>query len=147
MTFFQSLFQTYEANADRVGKVELKYVRGQAIPFMLLPVSHMTQTAHIEVRLTRSGEWIEAVVLPKVNTVIPFTEQSGMRAGKSFMPHMLHDKLMYVAGDMIRTRAKRKRKVLTGISSSLPIGVNSQIVRPKFMRFMRMCKRHGSSKI
>ncbi|WP_010304482.1 type I-C CRISPR-associated protein Cas8c/Csd1 [Kurthia senegalensis] len=99
MTFFQSLLQTYEANADRVGKVELKYVRGQAIPFMLLPVSHMTQTAHIEVRLTCSGEWITAVVLSKVNTVIPFTEQSGMRAGKSFMPHMLHDKLMYVAGD------------------------------------------------
>jgi CRISPR-associated protein Csd1 len=98
MSWLLNLYETYQSNLDRVGKIELK---ANEQSYMLLPISHTTQTAHIEVRVTEDGEFHSAEVVDKgrANTVIPCTEESASRAGAKVAPYPLHDKLGYVAGD------------------------------------------------
>ncbi len=68
---------------------------------VLLPVSHSTANAQIEVTLRADGTFDNAVQLTKeegLNTIIPVTEDSGVRtSGICAMP--LADKLIYIAGD------------------------------------------------
>lgn len=101
MNYLDALCTTYDRYSDRAGEEEIKAIKDREISYMLLPISHTTQTAHIEVLVTENGEFYDAEVIPKVNTVLPFTEDSGSRAGKTarLKPHMLHDKLVSVAGD------------------------------------------------
>lgn len=97
---WHSLFETYNHNEAVAGKTQIKkYRNGTEVEYMLLPVAHTTQTAHIEITVDTNGDFFNAEAIDKTVTVLPFTEASGSRAGKSFKPHMLHDKLMYVAGD------------------------------------------------
>ncbi len=71
---------------------------------VLLPVSHSTANAQIEVTLRADGTFVNAVQLTKeegLNTIIPVTEDSGGRtSGICAMP--LADKLIYIAGDYPR---------------------------------------------
>lgn len=100
MSYLKALYDTYEQNLQEVGEVRTKETRDQKeIEYMLLPISHTTQTAHIEVTVLLDGTFHMAKVLHKINTILPFTEESGSRAGQNYVPHMLHDKLMFVAGD------------------------------------------------
>ncbi len=68
---------------------------------VLLPVSHSTANAQIEVTLRADGTFVGAVQLTKeegLNTIIPVTEDSGGRtSGICAMP--LADKLIYLCGD------------------------------------------------
>ena len=98
MSWLLDLYETYENNEDYVGITDYKR-NGQA--FMLLPISHTTQSAHIEVLVTEDGNFHSASVIPKDDaiTVIPTTEESSSRAGAKTAPYPLHDKLSYVAGD------------------------------------------------
>lgn len=98
MSWLLNLYEVYEANADVVGKIDKKY-NGQE--YTLLPVSHTTQNAHIEVAVTEDGEFHTAFVIDKEDssTLIPCTEDSANRAGSKIAPYPLHDKLSYVAGD------------------------------------------------
>ncbi len=68
---------------------------------VLLPVSHSTANAQIEVTLKADGTFVNAVQLTKeegLNTIIPVTEDSGGRtSGVCAMP--LADKLIYLCGD------------------------------------------------
>ncbi|MDD4187970.1 MAG: type I-C CRISPR-associated protein Cas8c/Csd1 [Bacilli bacterium] len=66
----------------------------------LLPISHSTQNAHIEVTLNENSEMINAEFVGRDNapTLIPVTEDSASR-GNGINPHALCDKLQYVAGD------------------------------------------------
>ncbi len=68
---------------------------------VLLPVSHSTANAQIEVALKADGTLDSATALSKeegLNTIIPVTEDSGGRtSGVCAMP--LADKLVYIAGD------------------------------------------------
>ncbi|WP_336883688.1 type I-C CRISPR-associated protein Cas8c/Csd1 [Priestia koreensis] len=98
MSWLLNLYETYEANLDRVGKVEQKH-NGQE--YTLIPISHTTQNAHIEVEITENGLFHSARVLDKseFNTVIPCTEDAASRSGTIPPPYPLHDKLQYVAGD------------------------------------------------
>lgn len=68
---------------------------------VLLPVSHSTANAQIEVTLKADGTFVGAVALTKeegLNTIIPVTEDSGGRtSGVCAMP--LADKLIYLCGD------------------------------------------------
>ncbi|WP_206922707.1 type I-C CRISPR-associated protein Cas8c/Csd1 [Alicyclobacillus suci] len=100
MNYLLNLYETYEANLDVVGKVEVK-PNGQE--FTLLPVSHTTQQAQIEVLVTEDGEFHSASVIGKsdANTLIPCTEKSASRSGSLIAPYPLHDKLSYVAGDYV----------------------------------------------
>ncbi|GGG19004.1 type I-C CRISPR-associated protein Cas8c/Csd1 [Paenibacillus abyssi] len=98
MSWLLNLFETYEANLDLIGKIEKKHNEQE---YTLLPVSHTTQNAHIEVEITADGEFHSATVIEKSNasTLIPCTEDSANRAGSKIAPYPLHDKLSYVAGD------------------------------------------------
>ncbi|EIJ78012.1 hypothetical protein PB1_10609 [Bacillus methanolicus PB1] len=100
MSWLLNLYETYESNLDRVGEIEKKYNDQE---FTLLPISHTTQTAHIEVQITEDGEFHSAAVIDKndANTLIPCTEDSANRAGSKIAPYPLHDKLSYVAGDFV----------------------------------------------
>lgn len=98
MSWLLNLFQTYEANTGRIGRIEKK---SNDQEFTLLPIAHTTQNAQIEVRVTEDGRFHSAKVLSKgdLETLIPTTEDSSSRAGSSVFPFPLHDKLSYVAGD------------------------------------------------
>ncbi|UII54166.1 type I-C CRISPR-associated protein Cas8c/Csd1 [Cytobacillus spongiae] len=100
MSWLLNLYETYESNLDQVGQIKKKY-NGQE--YTLLPISHTTQTAHIEVSITEDGEFHSATILDKsdANTLIPCTEDSANRAGSKIAPYPLHDKLSYVAGDFV----------------------------------------------
>lgn len=99
MSWLLNLYETYESNLDRVGEIGLRYNR----EYTLLPVSHTTQNAHIEVLVTEAGEFHSAKVIDKseASTLIPCTEKSASRAGSIIAPYPLHDKLSYVAGDYV----------------------------------------------
>lgn len=105
MSWMLHLYETYEANLDQVGKVVKKQDDRE---YTLLPISHTTQTAHIEVTVDEDGDFLDARVLDKENTVIPCTEASANRTSKP-VPYPLHDKLMYVAGDFVKYGGKVKK--------------------------------------
>ncbi|MEN1968640.1 type I-C CRISPR-associated protein Cas8c/Csd1 [Lentibacillus sp. N15] len=107
MSWLYNLYQTYEMNLDRVGETEKKRNGNE---YTLLPISHTTQNAHIEVDITEDGEFHDARVLDKVSTLIPCTEDSASRAGSKVAPYPLHDKLSYVAGDFVAYGGKIKKE-------------------------------------
>lgn len=95
MNWIEALYQTYENCAASVGDI--------AEEEPLLPLSHTTQNAHIEVTLDGHGNFRRARVLAKneQRTVIPCTEASGGRSGAKPTSHPLCDKLQYLAGDFL----------------------------------------------
>ncbi|MUG22336.1 type I-C CRISPR-associated protein Cas8c/Csd1 [Paenibacillus macerans] len=99
MSWLLHLYETYEANLDQVGKTVKKRSDRE---YTLLPVSHTTQNAHIEVTIDEDGDFLEARVLEKESTLIPCTEESASRSGSKVAPYPLHDKLSYVAGDFVK---------------------------------------------
>ncbi|WP_413375400.1 type I-C CRISPR-associated protein Cas8c/Csd1 [Alkalihalobacillus sp. 1P02AB] len=101
MSLFLSLYQTYQNNSSEVGDHKLNRF---AKEYTLIPVSHTTQTAHIEVLVTEEGKFHSAEIIPKGNgnTLIPATKESASRAGSVIAPYPLHDKLSYVAGDYVK---------------------------------------------
>ncbi|MCK2020527.1 type I-C CRISPR-associated protein Cas8c/Csd1 [Peribacillus frigoritolerans] len=109
MSWLLNLFETYESNLDRVGVIEKKYNDKE---YTLLPISHTTQNAHIEVEITEDGEFHSATVIEKrdASTLIPCTENSANRAGSKIAPYPLHDKLSYVAGDFATYGGKIKKE-------------------------------------
>ncbi|MED3824911.1 type I-C CRISPR-associated protein Cas8c/Csd1 [Priestia flexa] len=109
MSWLLNLYETYEANADRVGIIKEKS-NGQE--YTLLPISHTTQTAHVEVEVTESGEFHSARILAKGegSTLIPCTEGAASRSGSKVAPYPLHDKLSYVAGDFTAYGGKIKKE-------------------------------------
>ncbi|MCP1123929.1 type I-C CRISPR-associated protein Cas8c/Csd1 [Bacillus sp. 3103sda1] len=109
MSWLLNLYETYESNLNQVGVIEKKY-NGQE--FTLLPISHTTQNAHIEVQITEDGEFHSADVINKsdASTLIPCTEDSANRAGSKIAPYPLHDKLSYVAGDFVAYGGKIKKE-------------------------------------
>lgn len=109
MSWLLNLYETYESNLDRVGEIEKTNHNQQ---FTLLPISHTTQNAHIEVNVTEDGEFHSATVVDKddASTIIPCTEESSNRAGAKIAPHPLHDKLSYVAGDFVTYGGKIRKE-------------------------------------
>ncbi|MCI1859205.1 MAG: type I-C CRISPR-associated protein Cas8c/Csd1 [Sporolactobacillus sp.] len=108
MSCLFDLYKTYEANKDFIGNVE-STLNGKS--FTLLPLSHTTQTAHIEVIINEDGSLNTAHVIEdksERDTVIPCTEASANRAGSKIAPYPLHDKLSYVAGDLSLYVGRRK---------------------------------------
>ncbi len=67
---------------------------------MLLPISHSTANAQIQVTVNENGNFVEARSLTKDEavTIIPVTEASGAR-GSGICPMPFADKLVYIAGD------------------------------------------------
>ena len=91
LSWTQELYKVYEQQCGR------DFNDGS----VLLPVSHSTANAQIEVTLKQDGTFVSARALTKeegLNTIIPVTEDSGGRtSGVCAMP--LADKLIYLSGD------------------------------------------------
>ena len=94
MSWISDLYQTYEANKG----VAAQNLDGKDA--LLLPVSHSTQNAQIEVTIDTQGDFLTAGRIPKNQavTIIPVTEDSAGRTSGA-CAHPLEDKLEYVAGD------------------------------------------------
>lgn len=97
MNWIDALYRTYDNCLGSVG------VHEDGTDELLLPLSHTTQNAHVEVTLDQNANVIAARVLQKANqkTVVPCTECSGGRSGIKPDTHPLCDKLQYVAGDFL----------------------------------------------
>lgn len=108
MSWMNRLYEVYENNEHQVGEFT---TRGEGQRFTLLPVSHVTQSAQIEVKLDHEGNFFKAAVIPKelARTIVPATLDSANRSGAKVAPHYLHDKLFYVAGDYLKYGGSEKR--------------------------------------
>ena len=95
MSWIEALYKTYENHLHEVGiKADDKTI--------LLPISHSTQNAQIEIVISNEGELIRAIHIGKEDaiTIIPVTEDSASRSS-GIAPHPLCDKLIYIAGDYV----------------------------------------------
>ncbi|MCD7922413.1 MAG: type I-C CRISPR-associated protein Cas8c/Csd1 [Clostridiales bacterium] len=75
----------------------------------LLPISHSTAKAQIQVTLDEDGNFISADTVTKeeAETIIPVTEDSGTRS-RGICPMPLADKLIYIAGDYSKYAVGKK---------------------------------------
>lgn len=95
MSWTQELYKVYEQQCG------IEHNDGN----VLLPVSHSTANAQIEVTLRQDGSFVSARALSKDENkkiIIPVSAASGKRSGKNPPPHPLTDKLFYLAGDSKR---------------------------------------------
>jgi len=97
LSWINKLYATYENCESLVGKKDAD----EKTP--LLPISHSTQNAQIEVTLDIKGNFRGAGIVDKKDavTIIPVTEDSASRSS-GIAPHPLFDKLQYIAGDYAR---------------------------------------------
>ena len=95
MSWIEKLYKTYENNLGNVGNPN--------DPTPLLPVSHTTQNAHVQIVIDGKGNFLRASVIPKTDakTIIPATEEAAGRAGSKPACFPLCDKLQYLAGDFV----------------------------------------------
>lgn len=102
MNWGSALYDLYQKNEAIAGKFEDLNEQGNREP-MLLPPSHTTVLAQIEVTINLEGEFLRARSLSKVEalTLIPVSEASAIRTSNP-VPHPLMDKLVYIAGDYER---------------------------------------------
>lgn len=102
MSWIATLNKTYENNIHEVGKIRKNHFNRE---YTLIPISHTTQTAHIEVTVTVDGDFHTASIIEKDQgiTLMPTTEESANRSGLAAnrRPYPLHDKISFVAGDFI----------------------------------------------
>ncbi len=91
MSWTNELYKIYEYNCSRV------FEDGEP---MMLPVSHSTANAQIEIAIDEDGNFMSAGTVEKsdAETIIPVTEDSGARSS-GICPMPLADKLVYIAGD------------------------------------------------
>ncbi len=89
MSWTDELYKIYDLNISSNNSQEV-----------LLPVSHSTANAQIEITINEKGEFVTARQLDKSEavTIIPVTEASGSRSS-GVAPMPLADKLIYIAGD------------------------------------------------
>lgn len=105
MAWLKTLADTYDVYSELAGVVK----NDQPV---LLPLSHSTFNAQIEVTLDEEGNFIGSKKLdkgPDVVTIIPVTEDSAARSS-GITPHPLCDKLCYVAGDYVLYTGDEKKK-------------------------------------
>lgn len=105
MAWLKTLAETYDVYAHLAGVED----NDQAV---LLPISHSTFNAQIEVTIDVNGKFLDAKKLDKGRgavTIIPVTEDSATRSS-GVAPHPLCDKLCYIAGDYTAFTGDDKEK-------------------------------------
>ena len=105
MAWLKTLADTYDVHSQLAGVIK----NDQPV---LLPLSHSTFNAQIEVTLDEEGNFLGSKKLdkgPDVVTIIPVTEDSAARSS-GIAPHPLCDKLCYVAGDFALYTGDQKKK-------------------------------------
>ena len=95
MNWMQSLYETYENCQSMIGYSQHPKERP------LLPICHITAQAHIEIVIDDDGNFRRANLVDRMDatTIIPCTEGSASRSGKTPENHPLCDKLQYLAYD------------------------------------------------
>ncbi|MDF9407200.1 MAG: CRISPR-associated protein (Cas_Csd1) [Pelotomaculum sp. PtaB.Bin013] len=104
MSWVSSLCALYDTNAWRAGEIEMWNRGGKLYSLMLLPLSHTTVRARIEITLDQDGNLLEARMLGKdepSETIAPATEEAVSRTSTTVAPYPLFDSLKYVAGDFL----------------------------------------------
>ena len=125
MAWLKTLAETYDVYSHLAG-ID---TNGQAV---LLPISHSTFNAQIEVTIDRDGNFQGAKKLEKgadVVTVIPVTEDSAARSS-GIAPHPLCDKLCYVAGDYTAYTGDNKEKYYEAYMAQLQEWIDSDEAHP-----------------
>ncbi len=104
MSWLQKLHATYEVCAEFPDFVDPPQDDGKKEVPGLMPVSHVSQQAHIHIILDGDGNFLDAELFPlKKQVVIPATEDSaGRTSGDS--AHPLADKIHYCAKDYKGTK-------------------------------------------
>lgn len=104
MSWISTLSKTYDNCVDRVGEIQNNNIKK-----MLLPISHTTKLAELEITIDESANLVGAYVLMDKKermTVLPCTIESAARAGPE--PHPLFDNIKYLAGDYIAYGGNKK---------------------------------------
>lgn len=100
MSWFQKLYETYEAC---VKNPDFVFPPGED-KTGLMPLSHISQQAHIHIILDEQANFLDAELFPpKKQVVLPATEGSAGRA-RDYVPHPLADKIHYCAKDYAGTK-------------------------------------------
>src|SRR5690625_662614 len=130
MSWLLNLTETYNHNEQEIG-VRRKNSFGRE--YTLIPIAHTTQSAHIELTITESGQFHSAEVIDKkdATTIIPATVGSASRAGAAVYPYPLHDNIKYCAGDYIKFGGKiGKENPFATYLSQLKGWVDSKYTHP-----------------
>lgn len=125
MAWLKTLAETYDVYEDLAGIEK----NSQAV---LLPISHSTFNAQIEVTIDQDGIFQNARKLDKgkdVVTIIPVTEDSVARSS-GIAPHPLCDKLCYIAGDYTKYTGDCKEKYYEAYMELLRDWVESEYTHP-----------------
>ena len=142
MAWMKRLAETYDLYQDLAGIVK----DGQPV---LLPVSHSTINAQIEVTLNEEGKFVQGKAVEKGDevTIIPVTEDSAAK-GRGAVPHPLCDKLCYVAGDYSlfvvddkKTKKQDKTKYYNKYMDQLCKWVDSPFSHPMVVAIYRYLKK------
>lgn len=128
MAWLKTLADTYDVYAEQAGVIK----DGQPV---LLPISHSTFNAQIEVTLDADGNFIKSRKLEKGNdaiTIIPVTEDSASRTNdsKNPAPHSLCDKICYIAGDYTLYTGENKEKYYHTYLEQLQDWAESEYTHP-----------------
>jgi len=133
----------YDVYANNLSQVGVFKTRGEGQRFTLLPISHVTQSAQIEVTLDREGNFFSARSLEKeeARTIVPATLDSANRAGAKVAGHYLHDKLFYVAADYMKYGGEQKRaENYSQYINQLADWASSEFTHPKVERIYNYIK-------
>lgn len=125
LALLKTLADTYDVHAEQAGVIR------NAQP-VLLPLSHSTFNAQIEVTMDGEGNFIGAKKLDKgsdVVTIIPVTEDSAARSS-GITPHPLCDKLCYVAGDYALYTGEKEEKYYKAYMEMLRDWAESEDTHP-----------------
>lgn len=125
MAWLKTLAETYETYADLAGVDK----NDQAV---LLPISHSTFNAQVEVTIDQDGNFQGAKKLEKGRdavTIIPVTEDSVARSS-GIAPHPLCDKLCYIAGDYTLYTGDNKEKYYEAYIEQLRDWAESEYTHP-----------------
>lgn len=136
MAWLKTLAETYDTYADLAGVNK----NDQAV---LLPISHSTFNAQIEVMINLSGDFEDAKKLDKGKdavTIIPVTEDSAARSS-GIAPHPLCDKLCYIAGDYTKYTGDNKQEYYKAYMSLLEDWAKSEYSHPMVQAVHRYLNR------
>ena len=125
LAWLKTLADTYDVYSEQAGEIK----NDQPV---LLPISHSTFNAQIEVTIDEGGNFISSNKLDKgsgIVTIIPVTEDSAARSS-GIAPHPLCDKLCYVAGDYTLYAGGKKEKYYEAYMEQLRDWVESGDAHP-----------------
>ena len=129
MSWIQKLYETYEQC----------YGAPQFASNPLLPISHITQQAHIEISIDANGNFRRALIVGKIDTIMPASAKSAARTTNE-EPHPLCEKIQYCAADYPKFHGK-KNSYFTSYEKQLANWCESSASHPKAIAILRYVRK------